>query len=105
MPMGRRRQHRRDLPERVYFRHNAYYFVARNGEWIWLARDRAIALKKYADINASPIAGGMAAIIQRHIRQVTPSRTTRAKSFRSNVFSATWNRAKLPPRIFMLTWT
>ena len=79
MPMGRRRQHRRDLPERGYFRHNAYYFVARNGEWIWLARDRAIALKKYADINASPIAGGMAAIIERHMREVTPTKAPRTQ--------------------------
>lgn len=37
MSMGRSRKSRKDLPPRVYVKHNAYYFVHPNGKWQRLA--------------------------------------------------------------------
>ena len=35
--MGRIRKSRKDLPPRVYVKHNAYYYVFPNGKWQRLA--------------------------------------------------------------------
>ena len=45
--MGRKRQSRKDLPERVYQKHGAYYFVGINKKWSLLGKNLSEALKKY----------------------------------------------------------
>lgn len=65
--MGRKRKHRKDLPERLYFRHGAYYFVTTNGEWIWLGRDTNSALRRYTDFSSDPVPGHMAGIMDRYM--------------------------------------
>lgn len=39
MGMGRRRKHRRDLPQRVYFDHGSYFFVPGKGGKVNLGRE------------------------------------------------------------------
>lgn len=75
--MGRKRRHRKDLPPRVYFNHGAYYFAAKSGEWIWLSRDHATALRRYAEFAAVPIAGKMRDVMQRYMREIAPTKAPR----------------------------
>jgi integrase len=77
MAMGRRRRDRLDLPARLYFRHGAYYFVAPSGEWQWLARDRSIALRKYADLTAHPSTGTLAGLMERYLREAVEHKAPR----------------------------
>jgi integrase len=83
MTMGRKRKTRRELPQRVYFRHNAYYFVARDGTWTWLGRDVATALRQYANLLPGVESGKMAAIMDRYTRDnfsdVKPPKAPRTK--------------------------
>lgn len=80
MRMGRKRKHRKDLPERVYFNHGAYYFVAKDGEWIWLGKDHGAAMRRYADFCASPIPGRVSAIMDRYIKDVLPEKAPRTRA-------------------------
>lgn len=77
--MGRRRKNRPDLPPRVYAKHGAYYFVAKDGEWIWLGRDLHAALQRYADFAAAPALGRMADIMERYLREVVPKKAARTR--------------------------
>lgn len=53
MGMGKLRMTRRDLPERMYCKHGAYYFVDLKNKWHNLGRDWHDAIYKYADINSA----------------------------------------------------
>src|SRR5687768_11398622 len=55
--MGRRRQARHDLPERMYFKHGSYYFVDAANKWHNLDRDYVKAMAKYAELNQPDTAG------------------------------------------------
>lgn len=69
--MGRTRKNRKDLPERVYFRHGAYYFVDRAGKWHRLDTDFHAAMIVYATLNAMPSpATTIGHAIDRYIREV-----------------------------------
>jgi integrase len=46
--VGRKRKTNRHLPERVYLRHGAYYFVSSAGLWKRLGKEYAEALRAYA---------------------------------------------------------
>ena len=48
--MGRRRQSRRDLPERMYFKNGAYYFVDMNNKWQRLGKSVSEAMLSYSAI-------------------------------------------------------
>lgn len=48
--MGRKRTKDRDLPQRVYQRHGAFYFVARDGTWTRLGATKSEALRAYAEL-------------------------------------------------------
>ena len=75
--MGRKRKYRKDLPERVYFKNGAYYFVKKSGEWIWLSRDISIALKRYVDFISSPIPGRLSEIMDRYMKEIAPTKAPR----------------------------
>ncbi len=51
--MGRPRKHNRHLPERMFQRRGAYYFVAQ-GKWHPLGREYGAALMKYAALVGTP---------------------------------------------------
>lgn len=74
--MGRARKHRRDLPERVYCRRSAYYFVDRLGTWHPLGRDFQAAMISYAHMNHMPRGmTTMGHVIDRYQREVIPTKT------------------------------
>lgn len=52
--MGRRRKHDRHLPERMFRRRDAYYFVS-GGKWHPLGKDFGPALLKYAELVGEPV--------------------------------------------------
>lgn len=70
--MGRKRKHRKDLPERMYFNHGSYYYGNKNGTWDNLGRDLNKALKKYADIVTSPVPGRMSEIMDLYMKEWAP---------------------------------
>lgn len=73
--MGRPRKHRRDLPQRVYFRRGAYYFVDRLGKWIPLGAGLREALDEYAKINTVPAnLASIGPILDRYQREVLPGK-------------------------------
>ncbi len=49
MRMGRPRKSEKHLPNKVYRRHNAYYFVDPKGKWIRLGKTLGIMYRRYAD--------------------------------------------------------
>lgn len=76
-PMGRKRRDRRDLPERVYFKHGAYYFVSKDGAWHRLGTDYTKALTKYGELNSSGVGFSMSSIIDRYMREIAPTKAPR----------------------------
>lgn len=50
--MGRPRTRNKHLPERMQFKHGAYYYVVR-GRWMPLGRDYGAALRKWADLHGA----------------------------------------------------
>jgi integrase len=61
--MNRPRTKDKDLPQCVYLRRNAYYYVKR-GKWLPLGRDFNAAMAKWATLHNAK-EGGMAALIER----------------------------------------
>ncbi len=75
--MGRKRRDRKDLPERVYFKHGAYYFVSKDGKWHSLGKDYTRALTKYGEINSSWTGFSMTSIMDRYMAKVAPTKAPR----------------------------
>jgi len=75
--MGRKRKYRKDLPERVYQRHGAFYFVSKSGEWTWLGREVGVALRQYATIVQTTTTGKIASIMDRYMREIAPAKAPR----------------------------
>ena len=48
--MGRRRQHDKHLPQRVYLKDGTYWFRPRVGKYVNLGRDLAEAIARYASL-------------------------------------------------------
>lgn len=80
--MARPRKNRLDLPECVYFRHGAYYFVA-GGKWRMLGRDYAKAMAAWAKLlNASDTKGEIQTVsdlLDRYLLEVVPSKAARTQ--------------------------
>jgi len=60
--MGRKRKSNKDLPERVYLKHGAYYFVPRIQlpmlpKWIWLGTTKSEMYKSLAELEIRPEGG------------------------------------------------
>lgn len=76
--MGRKRKHRLDLPERVYFNHGAYYFVPKSGEWIWLGKEwNQNAKTRYTKFSSVQEDGKMSVIMTRYMEEVAPTKALR----------------------------
>lgn len=73
--MGRTRKNRKDLPQRVYVRRGAYYFVDTLGRWHPLGREFTAAMIEYAKINSqtSPITT-LSGVMDRYQREVLPKK-------------------------------
>ena len=81
MGMGRPRKHRKDLPERVYFRRQTYYFVSRDGKWHNLGKDYYKAMERLALINSTAMpAHSLTVYIDRYIRDVIPGKAPRTQA-------------------------
>ncbi|MES9845644.1 MAG: tyrosine-type recombinase/integrase [Candidatus Sedimenticola sp. 6PFRAG5] len=52
--MGRKRRKNRDLPERVYKKHGAYYYVTPENQWIRLGKTKAEMYKTLAELEIQP---------------------------------------------------
>ena len=82
--MGRKRKIRKELPERVYFKHNAYYFYPPGGKWIRLSKDFPTAMTKWAEIvGEQKNANKMGDIMDRYMSEVAP--TMAEKTYKNNL--------------------
>lgn len=70
--MSRPRKKNTHLPPCVHPKHGAYYYVKR-GEWSFLGRTLAVALKEYAERFESAQHGGLNALIDRTMEKLRPT--------------------------------
>lgn len=68
--MGRKRQTRKDLPERVYMKHGAYYFVDVQGKWRRLGKTFSEALSAYIELVAPVELHTMGQVFDRYLADV-----------------------------------
>lgn len=76
--MGRKRTKDKDLPSRVYLRHGAYYFAARDGKWTRLGKTKPEALRALAAM----IEGGaltFAALAERYRTAILPRKAPKTQ--------------------------
>lgn len=80
MAMGRKRKHRRDLPQRMREKHGAYYFVNRAGKWHHLGREYHAAISKFAELNneRSPLTT-IGKVMDRYQADVIPKKAPRTQ--------------------------
>ncbi|HCI52450.1 MAG TPA: integrase [Gallionella sp.] len=73
--MGKPRKIRKDLPQRVYFKHGAYYFVNTENKWIPLGKEYGIAMQKWAAM-LQPVIGKqrLSSVMDTYIKEELPSR-------------------------------
>ena len=69
------RKSRKDLPSRVYFKNNAYYFVTLNKKWIRLGKNYIEALQEYTKLNQSnkPVFT-MGQLFDRYLIEIIPTK-------------------------------
>lgn len=79
--MGRARTKRKDLPERVYHRNGAYYFVHKSsGKWERLDSDYAKAMAKWATLVVAPTqTESMSELFDRYLLEVVPHKAERTQ--------------------------
>ena len=79
--MGRARKHRKDLPQRVYQKHGAYYFVDRANKWHPLGRELSEAMPRYAELNVLPSRiHTLGQIFDRYQREVLPTKALKTQA-------------------------
>jgi integrase len=78
--MGRKRQSRRDLPERVYQKHGAYYFVDMDNKWQKIGKSVSEVYRWYADmVNDDRQIFTMSQIMDRYIGEVLSEKAESTK--------------------------
>lgn len=77
--MGRRRKHRKDLPERVYHKHSSYYFIQKDGTWLNLGKDYIAAMTRYATINNVGTLNSLGAVMDAFIVSEIPKKALRTQ--------------------------
>jgi integrase len=68
------------LPPRMYLKSGSYYFVTRDNRWINLGRDLALARRKWAELSGEVPTGGMAALMDRYLADVLPTKAERTQA-------------------------
>jgi integrase len=90
--MGKPRKSRLDLPERVYQKHGAYYYVTRDNKWKKLDRDYSRAMVVWAElIHTVSDALTVDQLINRYLIEVVPNKAARTQ--KDNREEARWLRA------------
>lgn len=77
--MGRPRKSEKHLPNKVYLRHNAYYFVDANGKWIKLGRTLGEMYRRYADFAEPGPMNVMDDVFSRYTTEVVPLKADRTQ--------------------------
>lgn len=79
--MGRRRTKNIGLPERVYEKHSAYYFVDYQNKWTRLAKagDKAGMYKALARLIDDKRVPGMTALFERYEKEVLPTKAEKTQ--------------------------
>jgi integrase len=79
--MGRPRKYRRDLPERVYFKHGAYHYVYPNGKWEKLGNDYAQAMVAWSSkLDVTPQATTTVGdLLNRYLLEIVPAKAERTQ--------------------------
>ena len=78
--MGRKRKTRLDLPERVYYHHEAYFYVHKSGKWEKLDADYAKAMALWAQkISAPDDVLTVDDLLNRYIVEVLPGKAERTQ--------------------------
>jgi integrase len=76
--MGRKRKSRRDLPQRVYFIHGAYYLFPKDRKPIHLGRDYPQAMAEWVKLIDRPATmNTLTAIMDRYLLEVAPKNAPR----------------------------
>ena len=71
--MGRKRKSRRELPERMYYKHGAFYFVTKDCKWLHLGQTATEAFKEYANMAVEPKRiSTMGQVMDRYLNEVVP---------------------------------
>jgi integrase len=99
--MGRRRQHDKHLPQRVYFRGKTYYFVDRAGKWLALGHTAGEMYRTYAALVEERPLVTMGDLFDRYVAEVIPQKAPRTQ--RDNRYEMQFLRAalrKMPPSEF-----
>lgn len=78
--MGRRRTKDLDLPQRLYLRGSSYYYVAADKKWHPLGKDKARALRLWADLECLPLHVTVGELVRRYLADCMDQQ---AKSTRS----------------------
>lgn len=65
--MGRRRKTNLDLPPRMYLRGSSYYYVAADKRWHPLGKDKASALRQWADLECLPLHVTVGELVRRFL--------------------------------------
>lgn len=69
------------LPERVYFKHGAYYYVTLEKKWIHLGRTEETALAEYSRIASAPDAlSTMSRVFTKYMLEVIPLKAERTQA-------------------------
>jgi integrase len=77
--MGRPRKQRRDLPERVYYKNGAYYYVA-NNKWERLDSDYQKAMVRWATKVSQPeTISTIGDLLDRYLREIVPNKAERTQ--------------------------
>lgn len=81
--MARRRTKNKHLPPYVYIKHNAFYFVDRNNQWIRLGNTLAEAMSKWSLlVDASDDIFTMGQLFDRYMLEVAPKKA--AATYKTN---------------------
>ncbi|WP_181919209.1 hypothetical protein [Alkalilimnicola ehrlichii] len=76
--MGRPRTKNKHLPPRVYFKHGAYYYVDRAGQWHRLGANLPDAMAEWAKLVEAPVtATRMQSLFDRYMLEIAPRKAPR----------------------------
>ena len=80
LSMGRKRNHDKHLPRRMYLRRSSYYLVEASGKWVNLGQDFALAMANYGElVGASRRCATLGDVIERYRIDVLPQKAAKTQ--------------------------